>query len=105
MVRARIGEFPDLAASRHPLCLRTRFVPPIDVWNLIDRDHRELERALDLFVETPTPDLLDEVRLGLAAHVEAEGKALVLLFSHRLPPHITALFAELSASHRAQERH
>jgi hypothetical protein len=78
---------------------------PIDVWNLIDRDHRELENALDLFIATPTSDLLDEVRLGLAAHVEAEGKALVLLFSHRLPPHIAALFTELSASHRAQERH
>jgi hypothetical protein len=79
----------------------------MDVWTLIERDHRELDLTLTELMDPtgdPTP-ALDAARLGFAAHAEAHSLAVrEALAPASLPKHLAALFRELSAAHDSQER-
>lgn len=81
-----------------------------DVWNLIERDHRDLEQALltigrqDTSIED-TATALDAVRLGFVAHASAEERLLRrVLDSLELPAPLQFLVAQIASSHRAQEK-
>lgn len=80
-----------------------------DIGTLLRRDHGDLESGLDELAR-PTTDLaevrvtLDGVRLGLAAHVEAEDIVLSRAFSRFVPaPRLRMLAAQGRASHVTQE--
>jgi len=80
-----------------------------DIGSLLRRDHGDLESGLDELAR-PTTDLsevritLDGVRLGLAAHVEAEDIVLSRAFSRFVPaPRLRMLTAQGRASHLTQE--
>jgi hypothetical protein len=98
----------------------------VDVWTLVERDHRELDLALSAIVDGSSADLrdtLDALRIGFAAHAEAHARAIcepfaTLRVARRpgeagtcdvattayLPTHLAALLHELEAAHRSQER-
>jgi hypothetical protein len=80
----------------------------VDVWNLVERDHHELDVALSSIVDGSTADLrdtLDALRIGFAAHAEAHTRAVdAAAIAAGLPTHLAALLHELDAAHRSQER-
>ena len=79
----------------------------VDVWTLVERDHREVDAALASIVDGSTTDLrgtLDAICIGFAAHAEAHARAIGETGDGALPPHLAALVHELEAGHRSQER-
>jgi hypothetical protein len=80
-----------------------------DFLALLRRDHDELDRGLTELVEPSTHVgemrvTLDGVRLGLAAHSEAEDIVLsVVLTWFEAPPRLQVLAAQGRAAHLAQE--
>jgi hypothetical protein len=80
----------------------------IDVFTLIERDHRDLEQGLiDITTSTPEQarDILDGLRFGLAAHAGSESDMLNgLLEERRLGERLEFLVAQVNSAHRAQQR-
>ena len=80
-----------------------------DIGALLRRDHTDLESGLDELAR-PLSDIpeirstLDGVRLGLAAHVEAEDIVLYQAFARFVPaPRLRMLVAQGRAAHLTQE--
>jgi hypothetical protein len=74
---------------------------------LLRRDHDELEHGLRALVRPRTSELrtvLDGVRLGLLAHVEAEDIVAEVLVDGGDQPRLARAFAVRRADHRDQER-
>lgn len=80
----------------------------IDVFTLIERDHRELEQGLaEVTRSTPEQarDILDGLRFGLAAHAGSESDMLDgLLEQPGLGERLEFLVAQVNSAHRAQQR-
>jgi hypothetical protein len=76
----------------------------MDVWTLIERDHRELDLALCTIAAEPDDlsGLFEGAKLGFAAHAEAHARMLQAVTG--VPPHVAGMFRELEAAHVAQER-
>jgi hypothetical protein len=74
---------------------------------LLRRDHDELEHGLRALVRPRTSELrnvLDGVRLGLLAHVEAEDIVAEVAVAGRNRPRLARAIAERRTDHRDQER-
>jgi hypothetical protein len=80
----------------------------IDVFSLIERDHRDLDQGLvDITRKAPEQarDILDGLRFGLAAHVGSEADMLSSLLERPgRAEHLQFLVAQVLAAHRAQQR-
>lgn len=80
----------------------------IDVFALIERDHRELEEGLtQITLSTPEQarDILDGLRFGLAAHAGSEADMLdSVLRGPGRTERLQFFVAQVMAAHRAQQR-
>src|SRR3569623_2644002 len=80
----------------------------IDVFSLIERDHRDLDQGLvEITRKTPEQarDILDGLRVGLAAHAGAEADMLSgFLEESGRAERLQFLVAQVLAAHRAQQR-
>ena len=80
----------------------------IDVFTLIERDHRDLEQGLsDITCAAPEQvrDILDGLRFGLAAHAGSEADMLdSLLGEAGRAERLQFFVAQVMAAHRAQQR-
>lgn len=80
----------------------------IDVFALIERDHRDLDQGLvDITRKAPEQarDILDGLRFGLAAHVGSEADMLSSLLEEAgRADRLQFLVAQVLAAHRAQQR-
>ncbi len=80
----------------------------IDVFTLIERDHRDLEQGLiEITRSAPEQarDILDGLRFGLAAHAGSEADMLdSLLGEVGRAERLQFFVAQVMAAHRAQQR-
>jgi hypothetical protein len=80
----------------------------IDVFALIERDHRDLDHGLiEITRKAPEQarDILDGLRFGLAAHAGSEADMLdTLLEEAGRAERLQFLVAQVMAAHRAQQR-
>ncbi len=81
----------------------------IELSTLVRRDHDELHYVLRVLGEPMSDDaqvvgMLERVRVGFAAHAEAETLALGAMLEHaQPPPAVYFLVSQVIASHLAQE--
>ncbi len=105
-VEVRTGTPAHVAYPRHRRS--TQAPQTMDIWTLIERDHRELALTLGAIAMGDLVDpcaALDGARLGFAAHAEAHARVRQdIAGATGLPPHLAALFRELEAGHDSQER-
>lgn len=90
------------------LMVNTRRRMGIDVFTLIERDHRDLEDGLTQITQSAPEqarDILDGLRFGLAAHAGSEADMLDgLLRAPGRTERLQFFVAQVMAAHRAQQR-
>ena len=90
------------------LMVNTRRRMGIDVFTLIERDHRDLEEGLTQITQSAPEqarDILDGLRFGLAAHAGSEADMLdSLLRGPGRTERLQFFVAQVMAAHRAQQR-
>lgn len=80
----------------------------VDLENLLARDHRDLEHALDLLAtDTLSPavrrEALVAARLGFAAHAEAEATVLFRALVHLPPDHAVSRLTDCVLTDHARQ--